>query len=85
MPDSNVGVKRLSLASLSSIETIVHWVGMFLWAVDDDGSHERANIKALAEVFTLPLVFWADSGRTPSDSTYPECQFFGSGMAGIVQ
>src|SRR6267378_1762555 len=25
------------------------------------------------EVFTLPPFFRADSGRTPSDSTYPEC------------
>jgi len=39
----------------------------------------------ITEVFTLPLVFRADSRRTPSDSTYPECQFFGSGMAGIVR
>ena len=27
----------------------------------------------------------ADSGRTPSDPTYPEFWIFGSGMAGIVQ
>jgi hypothetical protein len=39
----------------------------------------------LLEVFTLPPLFRADSGRTPSDSTYPECQFFGSGTAGIVR
>jgi len=37
------------------------------------------------EVFILPPLFRPDSGRTPSDSTYPECQIFGSGMAGIVQ
>src|SRR6266700_3235950 len=37
------------------------------------------------EVFTLPPFFRADSGRTPSDSTYPECQFFGSGTAGSVR
>ena len=37
------------------------------------------------EVFTLPPLFRADSGRTPSDLTYPECQIFGSGMAGIVR
>ena len=36
------------------------------------------------EVFTLPSLFWADSTQTPMDSTYPECQFFGSGTAGIV-
>ena len=36
------------------------------------------------EVFTLPPFFWPDSARTLSDSTYPECQFFGSGTAGIV-
>ena len=37
------------------------------------------------EVFTLPPLFRADSGRTLTDSTYPECQFFGSGIAGIVR
>ena len=37
------------------------------------------------EVFTLPPLFRADSARTPTDSTYPECQFFGSGVAGIFQ
>ena len=37
------------------------------------------------EVFTFPPLFRADSARTPTDSTYPECQFFGSGVAGIFQ
>ena len=26
------------------VVVVVHRVGAFLWAVDDDGSHERANI-----------------------------------------
>ena len=43
------------------------------------------TISGCIEVFTLPPLFRPDSGRTPSDSTYPECQFFGSGMAGIVR
>ena len=67
MPDSNVGVKRLSLASLSSIETIVHWVGMLLWAVDDDGSHERANIKALAVRTVLRAVCIGDTSKEGND------------------
>ena len=37
------------------------------------------------EVFTLSPLFRADSTRTPMDSTYPECQFFGSGAAGIFR
>ena len=45
----------------------------------------KSSKKAKSEVFTLPPLFWADSGRTPTDSTYPECQIFGSGIAGIVQ
>jgi hypothetical protein len=41
----------------------------------------RKATSDITEVFTLPPF----SGQTPSDSTYPECQFFGSGMAGIVR
>ena len=37
------------------------------------------------EVFTLPPLFWADFAPTLLDLTYPECQIFGSGMAGIVR
>ena len=44
---------------------------------------EIKNYLGKREVFTLPPLFWVDSTRTPMDSTYPECQFFGSGAAGI--
>jgi len=34
-------------------------------------------------LYTPPL-FWPESSWTPLDSTYPDCQFFSFGMAGIV-
>ena len=34
-------------------------------------------------LYTPPL-FQPDSSQTPSDSTFPECQIFGSGVARIV-
>ena len=77
----------MTIVNLKNINSMQHWT---LVAITDGGATIlwgfiwRTNTKE-TEVFTLPPLFWADSGRTPTDSTYPECQIFGSGIAGIVQ